>query len=386
MTTGRVALLGAPGAGTSTLAAALAALAGGAVEVRDAPGAPDLAGDRWEALRPADAVVLVVSPVQGLDPRTVADWEACGLAGLPRVVVLSALDRPGADADEAVALCQRLLGEEVLPLALPLHDDDGSVGGLLDLVGLRVVDATAGEERAADPEHVRLVEPLREELAEAVLTGSDDEAAFAAFAAGDVDAGALARELPEAVVRGDLQPVLVALPATGLGLAELLALLRAVLERAPAALADDRPGPLPRPQPQLPVGVRDDPGLEARVAADPVARLAVDPRTGQRLLWAVGPEHAERLLAGLPSAPVRVEGAKHGRVLVTAPSWALRAVRSDLLSRGGEVLAVEEDDEQARVEARLPAAELPHYALALARVTSHTASFTRLSGPLSPPD
>ena len=95
-------------------------------------------------------MLLVVSPVQGLDPRTVALWEA--LEHLPRLVVLSQLDRPGADADEAVALCQRLLGEGVLPLQLPLHDDDGSVGGLLDLLALTV--SHDGEQRPADAEHV----------------------------------------------------------------------------------------------------------------------------------------------------------------------------------------------------------------------------------------
>ncbi len=238
-----VVLLGAAGAGKSTLAAALLAalgappplapapgalaagryaLGGTEVWLLDPPGAPDLAGALHTGLRVAGAAVLVVSPVQGVDARTVAVWEA--LEHLPRVVVLTALDRPGADADEAVAVCQRVLGDGVLPLQLPLHDDDGSVGGLLDLLHLRVSDGP--ERRAADPEHATLVEGLRAELLEAVLTGSDDEQLFDRFLDDEEPpSDVLTHELSRAVGHGDLQPVLVAAPRRGVGLHELAVLL-----------------------------------------------------------------------------------------------------------------------------------------------------------------
>ena len=190
-----VVLLGAPGSGKTALAQALLAAAGAAlargsglargsydsrgvrVVLLDPPGDPDLAGQLHAALRVADAVVLVVSPAQGVDARTVALWES--LEHLPRLVVLSQLDRPGADADEAVAVCQRVLGEGVLPLQLPLHDDDCSVGGLLDLLHLRVTEGN--QTRAAEAEHLPLVSTLRAELVEAILTGSDDQALFEAY-------------------------------------------------------------------------------------------------------------------------------------------------------------------------------------------------------------
>ena len=247
-----VALLGAPGSGKTALARALlgadpapgrspAGLAHGVVRhggvrlsLLDAPGSPDLAGGLHAALRAASAAVLVLSPVQGLDARTTALWEA--LEHLPRLVVLTQLDRPGADADEAVAVCRRVLGDGVLPLHLPLHDDDGGVGGLLDLLHLAVSEG--GERRAADPEHVTLVAGLRDELLEAVLTGSDDEELFDRWLDDEEPApGRLEQELAAAVARGDVQPVLVAVPRRGVGLPEL----RALLARLPAA-AD---GPVP---------------------------------------------------------------------------------------------------------------------------------------------
>ncbi|MCW2621900.1 MAG: elongation factor G-like protein, partial [Frankiales bacterium] len=252
-----VVLLGAPGAGKSELLDALLAAGGGApasgaptelrhgtvqragrrVHLLDPPGEPQLPGPLAAGLRAAGAAVLVLSPLQGLDPRTVALWHACEEAELPLVIAVSQLDRPGADADEATALAQRLLGDAVLPLQLPLHDDDGLVAGVLDLLTLRVVDHSTGTERAADPEHVTLVENLREELLEAALAGGDEEA-FDLWVAGG-DPGEV--DLAAAVARGDLQPLLVTSPRHGVGLEQLLDLLAALppaAERLPPAATD----------------------------------------------------------------------------------------------------------------------------------------------------
>lgn len=298
-----VALLGPPGSGKSTLAAALARAAGppppappggalghgalghgtlghrtlghrklrhrklghgtlghGAllhrgvhVALLDPPGAPDLRAQACAALRVASAVLLVLSPAQGVDARTLALWHDAERAELPRLVVLTQLDRPGADADEAVAVCRRVLGETVLPLQLPLHDDDGAVAGLLDLLALEVSEP-AGH-RPAEPEHRSLVAGLRDELLEAVLTGSEDDDAFDLLTSGDVPPEVLARELPAAVARGDLQPVAVAVPPRGVGVADLLDLLVTALPDATTRAAPAAVTPSGEPLPPLPPDV-----------------------------------------------------------------------------------------------------------------------------------
>lgn len=448
-----VVLLGAPGSGKSTLAAALVGspLEGsptalrhgrvGVLDVLDPPGEPELGGWLHAALRAASAAVLVLSPVQGLDPRSVALWEACEEAELPLLVAVTQLDRPGADADEAVALCQRLLGGAVLPLQLPLHDDDGLVGGLLDLLSLSVVMPSSS--RPADPEHVTLVDPLREELIELVLTGGSSEELFEQWASSDspVPVEDLLAEMPPAVARGDLQPLLVVSPRAGIGVPQLLALLSALPPAAdrPAPAAETTEGdpmhlspdgealaeviapglarvwsgpaagsltpvdpslapgavigpplvlaPWSAPVAQFPVGVRPSPALSSRVEADPVARLSPDRRSGQLLLWTLGPVHAELLLAGEPSLPVALDGPRTGTLSVRVPSWCARTVRSDVADRGGEVLSVsspeDTDDGRTVLEVRLPASELVNYALALARASASTGTFERLTGPLT---
>ena len=312
-----VVLLGAEGAGKSSLAAALLAAAGappaevpgpgrlahGALEHRgvrvvllDPPGA-DLVGEVHAGLRAAGAALFVVSPAQGLDARTAQLWSVCEAAGLPRLVVLTQLDRPGADADEAVAVCQRLLGEGALPLQLPLHDDDGQVAGLLDLLGLRVSDATGPAARPADPEHVRLVEGLREELLEAVLTGSEDEELFERWLAGaEPPTPVLSRELAAAVARGDLQPVLVAAPRGSVGVAELLDLLVTALPDATA-----------RPAPPV---LHPDGSPAGPLTPDPAGPLVAEAvRTGLLRVWSgslrpVAPVLVDRRDPGHHAGPV----------------------------------------------------------------------------------
>src|SRR5215212_10877589 len=54
------------------------------VNVLDAPGYADFIGDLRSAIRAADAVLLVVSAVDGVQVQTEVAWELAVEAGLPR--------------------------------------------------------------------------------------------------------------------------------------------------------------------------------------------------------------------------------------------------------------------------------------------------------------
>src|SRR5205823_6087180 len=81
------------------------------------------------------AALLAVSSVDGMDAATAALWEECAAVGMPRAVAVTRLDHQRADFDGTVAECRRVFGDNVLPLYLPLHGDDGtSVVGLIGLI------------------------------------------------------------------------------------------------------------------------------------------------------------------------------------------------------------------------------------------------------------
>src|SRR5882724_1781793 len=131
------------------------------VNLLDTPGYADFVGELRAGLRAADAALFVVSAVDGVDASTVALWEECAAVDMPRAVVVTRLDNPRADFDEAVAICRRVFGNGVLPLYLPLAGDDGAVAGLIGLLSRKVYDYSGGfpaKEHEPEPEHVELID------------------------------------------------------------------------------------------------------------------------------------------------------------------------------------------------------------------------------------
>ncbi|MER7336016.1 MULTISPECIES: elongation factor G-like protein EF-G2 [unclassified Micromonospora] len=202
------------------------------VNLLDTPGYADFVGELRAGLRAADAALFVVSAVDGMDAATAALWEECAAVDMPRAVAVSRLDHPRADFDEAVALCQRVFGDNVLPLYLPMLGDDGvSTVGLLGLITRRVFDYTAGlpaDVREPDPEHLPAIVESRNELIEGIIAESEDESLMDRYLSGEeIGTEVLIEDLEKAVARGHFYPVVPVCAETGVGLDALLEVLTA---------------------------------------------------------------------------------------------------------------------------------------------------------------
>ncbi|MCW2579411.1 MAG: small GTP-binding protein, partial [Blastococcus sp.] len=215
--------------------------AGHRITLLDTPGSPDFVGELRAGLRAADAALFVVSAVNGVDAATVQLWQECAAVGMPRAVVITQLDRARADVEDAVRLCQLLLGDGVFPVHLVDRGTDGSVRGLVNLLEPDAEAGRAGEHqagRAGEDQAGRAGEGqagqpagneadrLRSELIEGIIGESEDEALMERYLAGDqlVQADLIA-DLETAVARGHFHPVLCAAPLLGVGIDDLLELL-----------------------------------------------------------------------------------------------------------------------------------------------------------------
>jgi elongation factor G len=239
--------------------------AGVKVNLLDAPGYADFVGDLRAGLRGADAALFVVSAVDGIDGATRMIWDECAAVGMPRAIVVSKLDRERADFEETVALCQRVFGEGVLPLYLPLHTDDEHVGGVIGLLSQRIFDYSSGSrvDRAPDPEHLPLIAESRNALIEGVIAESEDETLMERYLGGeDIDTKVLVDDLETAVARGSFYPVLATAATTGLGMTELLEVLTSAF-----------PSPLEHP---LPVVTSPDGDPRPPLSCDPSGPLAAE--------------------------------------------------------------------------------------------------------------
>ncbi len=139
---------------------------------------------------------------------------------MPRAVVVTKLDKDRADFDEAVAICQRVFGEGVLPLYLPMAADDGTAAGVIGLLARKVADYSSGTrvERDPDPQHLPLIDTARNALIEGIIAESEDETLMDRYLGGeDIDLKVLIDDLETAVARGSFYPVVAAAAPSGLG-------------------------------------------------------------------------------------------------------------------------------------------------------------------------
>jgi elongation factor G len=198
------------------------------VNLLDSPGYADFTGDLRAGLRAADAALFVVSAAEGIDGTTRMIWDECAAVGMPRAVVITRLDSPRADFEATLAACQTEFGSGVLPLYLPMHRDDESVGGLIGLLSQQIVDYSDGSRVQRDPdlEHLPLISEHRNTLIEAIIAESEDESLMDRYLDGEnIDVKVLISDLETAVARGSFYPVLAACAGSGLGMTELLEVL-----------------------------------------------------------------------------------------------------------------------------------------------------------------
>jgi elongation factor G len=247
------------------------------VNLLDTPGYADFVGDLRAGLRAADAALFVVSAVDGIDGTTQMLWEECSAVGMPRAVVVTRLDHQRADFDEIVAICQRAFGDGVLPLYLPLHNDDGQVGGLIGLLSQRVFDYSSGSrvERDPDAEHLPLIEEARNSLIEGIIAESEDETLMDRYLGGeDLDVKMLIDDLETAVARGSFYPVVACATPSGLGTQELLEVMT---QGFPSPLEHDVP-PVTTPdgKPKAPLACSPTGPLVAEVV-----KTTTDPYVGR---------------------------------------------------------------------------------------------------------
>ena len=222
------------------------------VNLLDTPGYPDFIGELRAGLRAADAVLFVVSAVDGIDATTTALWGECEHLGMPRAVAITRLDHPRADYDGVLAACRDAFGDSVLPLYIPVRTG-GEVTGLLGLLSGTVSEYAPGQvrpaPRAGAAGELEESESARAELIEGIIAESEDETLMDRYLGGeDIDTAVLVEDLETAVARGSFFPVLSTSAVTGVGAAELLEVLTQAfpspLERALPDVTDLSGGPL----------------------------------------------------------------------------------------------------------------------------------------------
>jgi elongation factor G len=183
------------------------------VNLIDTPGMGNFLSDARAALRVAEAAVVVVDAVGGVQVSTEKVWADAAEVQLPRLIVLNRLDRERASLDRALASMRETLGRNCIPIQLPIGQEK-DFKGVVDLVAMKAMtfaadgsgkmtDAPVPEALAADAQAAR--DALIEMVAEA-----DDALMEKFFEAGTLTQEELSAGLTRAFRAAKLFPVLCA--------------------------------------------------------------------------------------------------------------------------------------------------------------------------------
>ena len=103
------------------------------INLIDTPGFGNFFADARAALHVADAAVVVVDGVAGVEVQTEKAWAVAEDLGLPRLVIVNRLDRDRASLDRTLDSVRQSLGRAIIPIQLPIGEDK-SFTGIVDLV------------------------------------------------------------------------------------------------------------------------------------------------------------------------------------------------------------------------------------------------------------
>ncbi|MEW6060211.1 MAG: elongation factor G [Actinomycetota bacterium] len=331
------------------------------INVLDAPGYADFVGDVLSAIRAADAVILVVSAVDGVEVQTEVAWELAALTGLPRAILINKLDRERASFERTLDELVRSFGTQVAPIQLPIgeeHEFEG-VADLLTQKAYRYRPGPRAEEGAWPDGISGRADPYREKLMEAVAE-SDDELIEKYLEQGELSEDEIVRGVKKGFGEARIAPVLVGAGAKAVGVDRLLQFI-----------VDEFPSPVDRGG----VTVVTKSGEEKEQPCDPAQPLAAlvfktisDPYVGHITMFRVfsgkiRPDSA--VYNTTKGAEERVgqlfalRGKEHDTV-AEVPAGDLGSVAKLNHTTTGDTLSTKEDQLQ------LPLVEMPEPLLALA--------------------
>ena len=191
----------------------------------DCPGTPDFISEPLCAVRVADSAMVVVDAMSGVDTGADEVWEAAGIYGIPRMLVVGQLDREHADFDAVLAAARAHYGPKVIPLTLPIDAGPG-FRAVLDVMRSEVIrfaeDGSGSyDEGPATGELRERVNQLHRELIDLVAE-SDDSLLEEFLEQGTLSEEHLREHVHAALQAGLVVPVFAVSAAANTGVARLL--------------------------------------------------------------------------------------------------------------------------------------------------------------------
>ena len=108
------------------------------INIIDTPGHVDFTIEVERSLRVLDGAVVVFCATSGVEPQSETVWRQADKYSVPRIVFVNKMDRVGASFERVLTQIRDRLGAAVLPVVLPIGDED-QFKGVVDLLTMRAI-------------------------------------------------------------------------------------------------------------------------------------------------------------------------------------------------------------------------------------------------------
>ena len=246
------------------------------INLIDTPGEPSFVADTLAGIRVADAAVVVVNAVMGVEVQTERLWRRADSEGLARLIFVNMLDRERADFFRALGSLKEAFGPHVVATEIPIGAEH-EVRGVVDLIDMKAFlydgEGRGNASQAEIPAELReQAEEYRDKLMDEVAENSDE--LMERYLEGEeISHSEIVDALKKGVCEGHLFPVTCGVASRNLGSDRLL-----------EALLEDLPSPAMRGG----VTALGPDAAEVRLAPDPAGELlayvfktTADPYTGR---------------------------------------------------------------------------------------------------------
>ena len=110
---------------------------GARINLLDTPGGFDFSGAVVEALRAADAAIIVCSAKDGITVGFEKAWKYCRERNMPCFIYISKVDEDNSDYNATFNALRERYGNRIAPLVVPIWDGNKKVTGIIDVLNKR---------------------------------------------------------------------------------------------------------------------------------------------------------------------------------------------------------------------------------------------------------
>ena len=183
------------------------------VNLLDTPGFNIFINDTRAAMVAADAALVLVDGVAGVEVQTEKVWSFCDGYKLPRAVVINKLDRERASFERTVENVQANFGRAAVPIHMPIGVER-DFRGVIDLLAMKAYSYTPdgdgkGKEEPIPADLAEAAQKAHDGLVEMIAEGND-ALLEEFFDKGSLSAEQLIEGLRQAILDRRLFPVLAA--------------------------------------------------------------------------------------------------------------------------------------------------------------------------------